>query len=57
MEVIVNKKKNPDALKIGDKVICNSTCHDLENRKVPNGSIGIIQAVSPKFKVKWVDET
>ena len=54
---MLNKSINSGDLKVGDKVICNSTCHDLENKKVPNGSIGIIIEVSPKFKVRWADET
>ena len=52
-----NKSINSGDLKVGDKVICNTTCHDLENKKVPNGSIGIIIEITPKFKVRWADET
>ena len=42
---------------MGDKVLINSTTHDLENRKIPNGSIGIVVEIEPQFKVRWSDET
>ena len=41
-------------LSVGCKVICNMTCHDIEGTTVPNGSIGMVESMTP-FKIRWAD--
>ena len=54
INVQVDKVNSKYKIEVGSKVICNQTCHDMEKKKVPNGSIGIVEAYSPKlFKVSW----
>lgn len=52
----VDSINNKYTLTIGCKVICNVKCFDLEKKMIPNGSIGIITALSP-FSVQWEDSS
>ena len=50
----VDYENNKHKIELGSKVICNITCKDMEGKKVPNGSIGIISCLEENLvKIDW----